>query len=78
MVYLHCCFRQKGNKKHDKVHKDYKYKRYKRRITKTSKFYDKRKLSMRNMISKNLVKEAVSIAGNLVTLVKIANKNMVN
>ena len=26
--------RQKGNKKHDKVHKDYKYKRYKRRFTK--------------------------------------------
>ena len=26
--------RQKGNKKHDKVHKDYKYKRYKRRSTK--------------------------------------------
>ena len=75
MVYLHCCFRQKGNKKHDKVHKDYKYKR---RITKTSKFNDKRKMSIRNMINKNLVKEAVSIAGNLVTLVKTANKNMVN
>ena len=35
--------RQKGNKKQDKAHKDYKYKRYKRRFTKTSKFYDKKK-----------------------------------
>ena len=58
--------RQKGNKKHDKAHKDYKYKRYKRRFTKTSKFYDKRKMSIRNMISRNLVKEIISTARNLV------------
>ena len=36
-------FRQKGNKKHDKVHKDYKYKRYKRRSTKPNNFYDRKK-----------------------------------
>ena len=38
----------------------------------------KRKMSIRNMISKNMVKETVSIAGNLVTLVKTANKKLVN
>ena len=61
--------RQKRNKRQDKAHKNYKYKRYKRCFTKTSK---------RNMISRNMVKETVSIAGNLVTLVKTANKNLVN
>nr|XP_023912154.1 uncharacterized protein LOC112023759 [Quercus suber] len=35
--------RQKGNKKHDKVHKDYKYKKYRRRSTKPNNFYDKKK-----------------------------------
>ena len=42
--------RQKRNKKHDKAHKDYKYKRYiyiyiyfffKKRFTKPNDFYDK-------------------------------------
>ena len=41
-------------------------------------FMIKRKMSIRNMISRNMVKEIVSIAGNLVTLVKTANKNLVN
>ena len=41
-------------------------------------FMIKRKMSIRNMISKNMVKETVSIAGNLVTLVKTANKKLVN
>ena len=35
----------------------------------------RRKVSIRNMISRNLVKEIVSIMENLVTLVKTANKN---
>ena len=55
--------RQKGNMKHDKAHKDYKYKRYKRyiyiyikRFTKPNDFYDKKKkMFIRNMISRNLV-----------------------
>ena len=38
----------------------------------------RRKVSIRNMISRNLVKETVSIMENLVTLVKTANKNLVN
>ena len=38
----------------------------------------RRKVSIRNMISRNLVKEIVSIMENLVTLVKTANKNLVN
>ena len=41
-------------------------------------FMIKRKMSIRNMISRNMVKEIVSIVGNLVTLVKTANKNLVN
>ena len=41
-------------------------------------FMIRRKMSIRNMISKNMVKETVSIAGNLVTLVKTENKNLVN
>ena len=40
--------RQKGNKKHDKVHKDYKYKIYKRCSTKPNNFYDKKKNVYKN------------------------------
>ena len=41
-------------------------------------FMIKRKMFIRIMINRNLVKEIVSIVENLVTLVKIANKNLVN
>ena len=62
--------RQKRNKKHDKAHKDYKYKRYiyiKKSFTKPNDFYDKKKkMFIRNMISRNLVKEIVSTERNLV------------
>ena len=36
--------KQKRDKKYDKVHKDYKYKRYKIRFTKPNDFYAKKKI----------------------------------
>ena len=68
------------NRKRDKIRptKIINIKDIKDILLKLVNFMIKRKMSIRNMISRNMVKEIVSIVGNLVTLVKTANKNLVN
>ena len=68
-------FRQKGKKKHDKVHKDYKYKRH---FTKPNDFYAKKKNVYKKNDRQKSSKRNVVIVENMVTLVKTANKNLVN
>ena len=70
--------RHKRNKKHDKVHKDYNIKDIKNDLLNLMIFMLKRKMFIRKRIIKNLVKETVLIVENMVTLVKTANKNLVN
>ena len=48
--------RQKRDKKYDKVHKDYKYKRYKKRFTKPNDFYAKKKNVYKKKNNKKLGK----------------------
>ena len=68
-------FMQKGKKKHDKVHKDYKYKRH---FTKPNDFYAKKKNVYKKNDRQKSSKRNVVIVENMVTLVKTANKNLVN
>ena len=71
---------QKG-KKHDKPHKNYGHKKYKKYITnfvKPNDFYAKKKNVSKNMINKDQEKENVLTVVNLDTTVKIENKNPVS
>ena len=71
--------RQKG-KKYDKSHKNYSHKKYKsnNNFVKPNDFYAKRKMFPKNMINKYQEKVNVLTVENLVILVKIAIKNLVN
>ena len=72
--------RQKG-KKHYKSHKNYslkKYKKYKNNFVKPNDFYAKKKKVSKKYDKQRSGKGNVLIVVNLVTLVKIAIKNLVS
>ena len=67
------------SKKHDKIHKNYnhkKYKKYKTNFVKPNDFYAKKKNVSKNMINKCQVKVNALIVVNLDILIKTANKNL--
>ena len=69
--------RQKG-KKHDKIHKNYYHKKYRTNIVKPNDFYAKKKHVSKKYDKKKSGKGNALIVENLVTTVKIANKNLVS
>ena len=70
--------RQKG-KKHDKGHKSYSHKKYRKyNFVKPNDFYAKKKMFLKNMIHKGQVKVNILIVVNLDILIKTANKNLVS
>ena len=72
--------RQKG-KKHDKIHKNYnhkKYKKYRTNFVKPNDFYAKRKNVSKKYDKQNQVKVNVLTVVNLDSTVKIVNKNLVS
>ena len=69
--------RQKG-KKHDKIHKNYNHKKYRNNIVKRNDFYAKKKHVSKKYDKKKSGKGNALIVENLVTTVKIANKNLVS